>query len=345
MAGLVEAGGRGRSVTEFSEAGELDDGGVYWWLEACCSLSLSRRDGAHPKYRVVVAREERRFLQSPWWSFSEFDKARTILETFLTPAKECPFPAHYTKSRFGSKLNARELAQRTVGLENYLISALASASANGHPSDALTEAECGVLASALSLAEVSAPPADDDGGAARRRNSSFASADGGDFAATTRRRTTIGSAATTGLGGATDSSAGLFFAPAPKRPSSYSGAPAKAKRDNRFSARFSLSAFARDQTSNVAAATVAALPLGPAGIGFKDDVWPPTVERVDAALNAALRGRLNVGDVVTIFAVNERGKVTETDCEFLCGDQLELLLAADDGSANRILHVCPARTS
>lgn len=196
--------------------------------------------------------------------------------------------------------------------------------------------------SALALTEVSAPPADDDG-AARRRGSSFCGAD--PSPATTRRRTTVGSARAAGLlhGHGHDADLGALYDNR-KRPSSYSGPPsvASAGHGDRFSARFSLSAFVKPSTTAMPAATVAALPAGPLGVAFKADAWPPTVARVDAALNAALKGRLKPGDVVTLLQVREDdGRVVETDCADLTGDQLELILAADDPSPHRSIHVAP----
>ena len=47
-----------------------------------------------------------------------------------------------------------------------------------------------------------------------------------------------------------------------------------------------------------------------------------------------------VGDVVASFSVrDDHGKAVDTDCRLYTGDQLEIILAADDGSKTRVLHV------
>ena len=113
--------------------------------------------------------------------------------------------------------------------------------------------------------------------------------------------------------------------------------PNAAGKKDRGSARFSLTAFATDK-SQLLTKTVAPLPAGPVGVRFAEDKWPPTIT---AVADASLDDRLKVGDVVSCLSVRHGDRNVDTVCDDLTGDQLEIILAADDGSPRRLLHVIP----
>lgn len=299
-----------------------------WWLDASATLTVLRKDDdSHPLYRIVISSapdaEERRFLQSDFVKFSKLRDAQKTVERVLAP--RCAFPPSYAKSRFGASLSRKELEKRTGLLEDYLAGALRSTASSDDPP---AEADRSALLEALRLAEVDEVDEAAVADAARRRAESFSSDGSGD-------RRMVKSFSTAARGSAR-------LAEEDNRPKSETAASAAAKKRGLGSARFSLSGFAKRE-SEVGGADehcLAHLASGPVGVAFAPDKWPPTVSAVTDA-------RLNVrpGDVVTKATVRDEGKVVETDCALLTGDQLELILAADDHAKGRVLHVQKARAA
>lgn len=301
-----------------------------WWPDGSCRVCVVRKDdaGDHPVYRIVVVSgaedgEEPRYLQSDFVKFSKLREAREPLERVLAPEKGA-FPPSYTKSRFGASLSRRELEKRTLMVEDYFASAFRSVGAGGAP----PEAERGRVLEALGLRAVAAGDVDEAelDQSRRRRALSLGEPDkvGGRQMAKSFSAMGIQSRGSALLHG--DAT----------RPKSETAAMA------RGSARFSLStAFSGAARSSEVASdethTLVRLASGPVGAKLHHDKWPPTVQ---AVTDPALADRLRVGDVVASFSVrDDHGKAVDTDCRLYTGDQLEIILAADDGSKTRVLHV------
>ena len=145
-----------------------DDDDDAWWLEPECALSVTRRDGAHPEYRVVVSSQnEDRFLQSPWLEFKVFREAAKDVERHLSCPR--PFPPTYSKSKMGVALTKGELEARMLGLEDWARSAFGAASRNSSARDAVPAEARAAIKAALRLEEVAEAAADEDALAAARR--------------------------------------------------------------------------------------------------------------------------------------------------------------------------------